>query len=40
MVGHEQVDVVVLAGALDKLGLEIAAHLGEDCGEVADRERR
>jgi hypothetical protein len=33
-------DVVVLAVALDKLGLEILADLGEDAREVLDGERR
>ena len=37
---HEKVDVIVLAVALDKLGLEILADLGEYTREVFDRERR
>lgn len=38
-VRDEQVNVVVFARALDKLGLEVAAHLGENDCEVADRQR-
>jgi len=39
-VGDEQVDVIVRARALYKLGPEVAAHLGEDAPKVADREVR
>ena len=34
----EQVDVIVLAAALDQLRLEVAAHLGKDAVQVADGE--
>ncbi|BAQ49320.1 hypothetical protein Maq22A_1p35835 (plasmid) [Methylobacterium aquaticum] len=33
-------DVIVLTRALDKLGSKVAAHLGEDRRQVADRQSR
>jgi hypothetical protein len=37
-IDDKQMDVIVGAAAFHEFGLEIAADLGEDCLEIADRE--